>query len=86
MSLPRGGPVFLERRRYRRRRLGDVARLLPVLGAIGLAVPLLWTRDTTSTSGALLYLFGLWALLILAAWALGRTLERLRRELDETAD
>ncbi len=77
---PRGPrqPLFLERRSYRRRRLVDAARLLPVLGLLLWLVPLLWGiggRDV-SASGAGLYIFGVWAgLIVLAAGfsvALGR--------------
>ncbi|MDX2484035.1 MAG: hypothetical protein QNK42_10310 [Pseudodonghicola sp.] len=65
--------VFLERQSYRRRRLTDAARLLPALGILLYAVPLLWpAADDTGgaepmpTSGAILYIFLVWALLILA--------------------
>ncbi len=65
--------VFLERQTYRRRRLMDAARLLPVLGALLFAVPLLWPGADDSgsaaampTSRAIRYIFGVWALLILA--------------------
>ena len=65
-------PVFLERQSYRRRRLMDAARLLPVLGVLLFAVPLLWpgadsvgVADSMPTSRAILYIFTSWALLIL---------------------
>lgn len=35
-------PLFLERRRYRQRRLMDAVRLLPLLGLILWMVPLMW--------------------------------------------
>lgn len=64
--------VFLERQTYRRRRLMDAARLMPVLGALLFAVPLLWPAagdpggvDPMPTSGAILYIFAVWAMLIL---------------------
>ncbi|WP_196222710.1 hypothetical protein [Pseudooceanicola algae] len=67
---PRPGPVFLARRSYRQRRLGDAARLLPVLGIIFLVgVPLLWPQGAAAglpTSRAIIYIFGVWALLALA--------------------
>nr|WP_294614957.1 hypothetical protein [uncultured Roseovarius sp.] len=40
MSAERG-PVFLARRTYRRRRLADGARLLPVIGTVLFFIPLL---------------------------------------------
>jgi hypothetical protein len=66
-------PVFLERQSYRRRRLTDAARLLPLLGAALFSVPLLWpTADDAGagitalpTSAAITYLFSIWAALIL---------------------
>ena len=35
-------PLFLERASFRRRRLGDAARVLPVLAAILVLVPVWW--------------------------------------------
>lgn len=67
-------PVFLERQSYRRRRLMDAARLLPVMGALLFAVPLLWPGaddagavDPVPMSHAIRYIFAVWALLILAS-------------------
>jgi hypothetical protein len=59
-------PVFLARALYRRRRLRDAARLLPVLGLLLLLLPLLWTPDArvNLSSGDVLYFFGVWLLLI----------------------
>ena len=69
---PQRGPVFLERASYRQRRLTDAARLMPVLGALLWAVPLLWTRGESFSSAALLYLFGVWIVLVVAAALLSR--------------
>lgn len=55
-------PLFLERRMYRRRRLADAARALPVLGAVLLCLPLLWPAHA-ATARVMLYVFGLWCLL-----------------------
>ncbi len=38
-------PLFLARHGYRRRRIMDAARVLPVLGAFLFFVPLLWTGE-----------------------------------------
>ena len=73
-------PVFLERQSYRRRRLMDAARLLPLLGALLFAVPLLWPAPkgavvaeagtmadgpgAVTMSEAMVYVFGVWAVLI----------------------
>jgi len=74
-------PVFLARTSYRQRRLRDAARLLPVLGGTLWMIPLLWPRasltDTNtaqSTSTAVIYIFGVWAALILASFVLSRVL------------
>jgi len=59
----RPGHVFLQRRTYRRRRLTDAARLLPIFGAVLLAIPLLWTgtpEAPTRTSSVMLYVFIVW--------------------------
>ena len=36
--------VFLERQAYKRRRMRDLARAVPIIGAVLLSIPLLWTR------------------------------------------
>lgn len=71
--------VFLERETYRRRRIMDAARFLPVLGVALFAVPLLWAKpgdsaqagDPVPMSTALFYVFGVWAGLILLAALFG---------------
>lgn len=67
-------PVFLERQSYRRRRLMDAARLLPVLGAALFAVPLLWPTEGENAvrmSAAITYVFSVWAVLILVSVGFG---------------
>ncbi len=69
MKPPRQ-PLFVAPRTYRRRRLMDAARMLPVLGLVLMLVPMLWAPQpgglrTTSTDG--FYLFLIWGGLILAA-------------------
>lgn len=63
-------PLFLAKRVYRRRRLRDAARLVPVLGIVLLMLPLLWDSDDGSGSDRMMiYVFAVWALLIgLAAY------------------
>lgn len=69
---------FLARRAYRRRRLMDVARLLPVLGAAGFILPVLMAgRDLRSPvwfAGGLEAFLGLWALLVMVSFLVGRGL------------
>ncbi|TKA94608.1 hypothetical protein FAZ78_21430 [Cereibacter changlensis] len=71
-------PLFLARRSYRRRRLRDVARMLPVFGAFLFLLPVLWApglteRRDTAPDG--IYLFAAWFFLVLAAAALAPGLE-----------
>lgn len=87
--------LFLERRSYRQRRLMDALRLLPLLGAVLWAVPLLWGQPETAsgmakgaevsggvpTSRAMLYVFGVWAILAVLALLLSL---RLDRSVDNT--
>ncbi|MGB5557463.1 MAG: hypothetical protein WBN04_05565 [Paracoccaceae bacterium] len=63
-------PLFLARHGYRRRRIMDAARVLPVLGAFLFFVPLLWTGESggeASTRVGVVYLFAIWLGLIVAA-------------------
>lgn len=77
MKPPRQ-PLFVPPGTYRRRRLMDAARMLPALAAVLMLLPLLWgdpqgAGRSTSTDG--LYLFVLWAGLILAARLLAGRLQ-----------
>jgi hypothetical protein len=60
-------PLFLGRVSYRQRRLADAARILPVIGGALMALPLLWPMGeeagAPATSTAMIYVFGVWALL-----------------------
>lgn len=73
----RNEPLFLARETYRRRRLMDAARFLPFLGIFLFLVPALWAMDTGE---GLVYLFGVWAVLIAVAWAISRRLPVSSRE------
>ena len=65
-------PLFLPRPEYRRRRLVDAARLLPLFGGFLMMLPILWTPAATQardTARDGMYLFAIWAVLVgLAAW------------------
>ncbi|WP_111732537.1 hypothetical protein [Roseovarius amoyensis] len=86
MSAPRE-PIFVQRRTYRRRRLADGARLLPLLGAVLFMVPLLWhaggetpaggvetLRDGNRTAWVMTYLFLVWLGLAILSGVLSRYL------------
>lgn len=82
---------FLHRRNYRRRRLADAARLLPIVGVILLLIPLLLdqsdgAQEAVRTSKVALYIFGLWAVLIGAAAALSRGLSDDATALEPSSD
>lgn len=53
--------LFLARDSYKRRRFSDAARLLPVIGFVLLLLPGLFQ----TTTGSLIYIFTVWALLII---------------------
>ena len=93
MKPPRA-PLFLERETYRRRRIMDGARILPVAGFVLILLPVLWTRGgdpgtvtgsptgtATGTAAEAVYLFALWLVLILVAALLARPLRAaIRRD------
>ena len=76
MSLPPDQPIFLERAAYRRRRLLDAARLLPMVTLAALLLPVWLMPATMSGAGGLIWLLGLWLVVIAASallhWRLGR--------------
>ncbi|MEY3533004.1 MAG: hypothetical protein RI979_1028 [Pseudomonadota bacterium] len=76
-----GGPLFLARAVYRRRRLRDAARLLPVLGLLLMLLPALG-RDTSGDVRDAIYLFVLWAVLIAAAAVLAPGLSSTEGDQD----
>lgn len=60
--------VFLERQTYRRRRLIDLIKMLPLIGIILWLVPLLWPtegEDRVSSADAIIYIFVIWFILVL---------------------
>ena len=78
-------PLFLARRSYRRRRTGDAAYLIPVIGLVLMLLPILWPAGYR-TSGAMIYIFLLWGVLILGMGFLSRILARGRPDGDEVGD
>ena len=65
--------VYLERRRYRSRRIIEALKVLPVLGIVLFGVPLLWSEGV-KTSDAMIYFFSVWLALVFAAVWLARRL------------
>lgn len=80
-------PLFVARDTYRARRTMDAARLLPIFGAIlwlGL-LPLIRSRPIDAAEGgtsasAVLFLFGVWIILIILAAFLSRPLYRIEQD------
>lgn len=69
--------VFLQKAGYRQRRLQDAAKLVPVLGAVLWMMPLAWQSNApgeAENASALLYIFGVWVLLIVLTAVLSRLL------------
>lgn len=75
-SLPKNA-VFLERATYRQRRLRDAARLLPILGAVLLIMPLLWAPEPggNDNADAVIYTFSVWVILIALSAIISRRLQ-----------
>ncbi|MEL7133536.1 MAG: hypothetical protein AAGK77_14115 [Pseudomonadota bacterium] len=75
--------LFLEKRSYRRRRMMDALRLLPIVGVLLWLFPVFWPSvhdgaaapDPVAMSGAVTYVFMVWGGLILAGLALWWALE-----------
>lgn len=79
--------LFLAPPSYRRRRLIDAARLLPVFAAFLVIVPPILQSGggAGGVSGALIYVFGLWALVLLAAAVISRAMTRDSVDLSDHA-
>lgn len=83
--------LFLERRSYRRRRVMDALRLLPIVGLLLWLFPVFWpnAKDgpdapaSVSMSGAVTYVFLVWVVLILSALALWWVLSKRSGEVAE---
>ncbi|MEO0402689.1 MAG: hypothetical protein AAF214_09975 [Pseudomonadota bacterium] len=92
MSDPRQPPVFLERRSYRRRRMMDALRILPVVGVMLWLLPVFWPTAADgpdapaplAMSNAVIYVFAVWVGLIAAAFALWYVLGSKSGEGEDT--
>jgi hypothetical protein len=75
--------TFVERRSYRRRRLADALRMLPVAGALLFCVPMLWPTEPGAAipvSSAIIYIFLVWAGLVVLSAVLATTAARQQRD------
>lgn len=67
-------PLFLARGNYRRRRLRDGARMLPLFGMVLLMLPMFWAEGQRFIVLHWAYVFVIWAALIGAAAVLATQL------------
>jgi hypothetical protein len=67
-------PLFLARASYRKRRLRDGARVLPIFGTVLVLLPLMWPAVPQMVLAHWAFVFALWVLLILLAAILARDL------------
>ncbi len=69
--------VFLAQSTYRRRRLIDAVRMVPVIGLLFFLLPILGSgSETRATSSGGIYLFSVWLVLIVVSAVLTRLLSR----------
>lgn len=76
-------PLFLARQSYRSRRVGDAARVLPVIGIILLLLPILWA-DAARTREGIVYIFVVWAVLIAVVGPISSRLSAQSEEPEDT--
>ncbi len=90
MSAQRAS-LFLERQSYRRRRLIDMLRMLPVIGMLLWSIPLLWSSgdtvgDRVATSDAIIFIFLVWLSMVSGAGVLARVMKHSDTDEDKKAD
>jgi hypothetical protein len=79
-------PLFVERATYRKRRMADAARLLPIFGVVLFALPMLWHGEggaPARTSHMMAYIFGVWLLLALLGAGLSAYLASQQRDTED---
>ena len=85
---PKASALFLARSLYRKRRLSDGAKLLPIFGAVLLLLPLLWVHQSAPERSSIatnwVYLFIVWSFLILAAACLAKSLNKFEDGNDQS--
>lgn len=79
-GVRQSGSVFLPKQTYRQRRILDAVKAWPLLGAFLFGLPVMWHVGTRGNVGAMIYLFGVWALLIVGAGALSWVAMRARAQ------
>ena len=79
----RSGSLFFESAIYRRNRLIDAARLMPLLAVVLFVFPALLAFEGVATSSRWIFFFVVWTLLIAAMAALSNAIKR--RTIDNSA-
>lgn len=83
MTKPPKKSVFFESAIYRRNRLVDAARLLPLLGVFLFIVPAIVVVGAAPTASRWVFLFVVWVGLICAAAITSRALKRSEIDIEE---
>ncbi|WP_324753626.1 hypothetical protein [Roseovarius sp. Pro17] len=81
--------MFVARSTYRHRRMIDAAALLPILGALLFVLPLLWLGAggaAPRTSHVMIYIFAVWAVLVILSAAITRNLRAVPEARDDDDD
>ena len=68
-------PVFLVRRAYRRRRMGEAARMLPLLGLVLFLLPAAGLAEGQGAA-RIVYLFAAWIVLIVLSALIARAVSK----------
>lgn len=79
-------PLFLERQSYRRRRLVDASRVIPIFGLCLFLVPLIWPAiEEPNLAARGIYIFVVWIGLVVATGLISYRLKSRERtgELDQ---
>ncbi|MEP5758871.1 MAG: hypothetical protein ABJ327_06080 [Litoreibacter sp.] len=79
----RTGSLFFESAIYRRNRLIDAARMMPLLAVVLFVFPALLAFDGVTTSSRWIFFFVVWTLLIAATAVLSHAIKR--RTIDNPA-
>jgi len=77
--------LFLGRTAYRKRRLGDAIRILPVVFAVLAVLPPMWLPQYFSYARGAVWLAASWALTIAATAALHHAIGRDKTEEEDDA-
>jgi hypothetical protein len=76
MSEPKNTTLFFENKIYRRNRLIDAARMLPVFGFFLFVMPAIFIVGSAPTATRWVFLFVVWVVLIFAAALISHAIKR----------